>query len=155
MSIFSALKKVTGKSAEVDLTIDGAVRGAKAKVTVDVHVGSDAVKAKRVYVTLRCNEVIDLPRYSTPAQAGAPAGSSTTIHVKSDETVFNQEFVIAEGPDLPAGATTQFTGEIDIPANQLPTLIGRNVKVQWHAFAALDVAWATDPSSAVKEITVT
>lgn len=155
MGILGALKKVVGKTAEVEITVENAKRGGKAKVTVDVHVGSDAVKAKRVYVQLRSNEVIDLPRYNAPSQPGASAGSSSTIHVKADENVFNQEFVIAEGPDLPAGATSQFTGEIDIPANLLPSLTGKNVRIQWSALGGLDVAWATDPSSGWKEISVT
>lgn len=155
MSILGALRKVTGGAAQVEIAVEGAVRGGKAKVTIDVQVGSDAVKAKRVYVNLRAQELVDLPRYNAPSQPGAASGSSSTIHVKADETVFNQEFVVAEAQELAAGTTAQFTGEIAIPASALPTLTGKIVRVQWQASAGLDVAWSTDPSSGWKEITVT
>jgi len=154
MSILGALRKVTGGAAEVEITVAEAKRGTKAKVTVDVQIGSAAVKAKRIYVNLRASEVIDLPRYSAPSQPGAQAGSSI-IHVQSNEQVFTQEFAIAEAKELAAGSTQQFTAEIDIPANQLPTLTGKNVRIQWQASAGLDVAWSTDPSSGWKDITVT
>jgi hypothetical protein len=154
MGILSALRKVTGKSAEVDLTVTNTKRGEKAKFAIDVHVGSDALKAKRVYVKLRCSEVIDLPNYHAPLQTGGQGGSNY-IHVRASETLFDQEFAVAEAQDLPAGTTAQFTAEIDIPANSMASFIGRNARIQWEALAGLDVAWATDPSSGWQDIMVT
>ena len=153
MSILGALRKVTGGAADVDLSVENAVRGGKAKVTVDVKVGSAAVKAKRVYVNLRAQEIVDVPRYSAPSQPGATG--SNTIHVRAEETVFNQEFVIADAQDLAAGSTVQFTGEIAIPSAALPSLTGQIVRVLWQASAGLDVAWSTDPSSGWTDLTVT
>ena len=153
MSILGALRKVTGGAAQVEIAVENAVRGGKAKVTIDVKVGSEAVKAKRVYVNVRAQEIVDIPRYSAPSQPGATG--SHTIHVRADETVFSQEFVIADGQELAANTTAQFTGEIAIPSSALPSLIGQIVKVQWQASAGLDVAWSTDPSSGWKDVIVT
>lgn len=154
MAIMSAFRKVTGGSAKVELTTETAKRGEKARVTVDVHVGSDALKAKRIYVKLRASEVIDLPNYHAPMQTGGQGGSNY-IHVRSSETLFEQEFVIAQSQELAAGTSAQFKAGIDIPATALPTFIGRNARVEWHALAGLDVAWATDPSSGWQDILVT
>lgn len=154
MAILGALRRVTGGAAEVDLTIGEVKRGSKAKVTVDVHVGSAAVKAKRIYVKLHVSESVDIPRYSVSAPPGQ-SGMSQTVRVQESETILAQEFVIAEGQELPAGTTQQFTGEIDIPAGALPSMIGKIIAVKWQALAGLDVAWSTDPSSGWKDITVT
>lgn len=153
MSILGALRRVTGGAAEVDLTIGEAKRGSKAKVTVDVHVGSAAVKAKRIYVKLQATETVDIPRFSVPAPVGQ-SGGSQTVRVQESETVVSQEFLIAEGQEMPAGSTQQFTAEIDIPSTGLPTLIGKIIAVKWQAIAGLDVAWSTDPSSGWQDITV-
>lgn len=154
MSILGALRRVTGGAAEVDLTVGEARRGSKTKVTVDVHVGTSAIKAKRIYVKLMATETVDIPRFSVPSQPGQ-TGSSQTVRVQESETVFSQEFPIAEGQEIPAGTTQQFTAEIDIPSAGLPTLIGKIIAVKWQALAGLDVAWSTDPSSGWKDITVT
>ena len=153
MSIMGALRRVTGGAAEVELTVENAKRGAKAKVTIDVHIGSAAVKAKRIYVKLRASETVDIPRYSVLSQPGQ-TGGSTTIRVTSDETVFSQEYVVAEAQELPSGSTQQFTAEIDIPAGALPTFDGKTIAMKWQALAGLDVAWSTDPSSGWKEFVV-
>lgn len=153
MAILGALRRVTGGAAEVDLTIGEVKRGAKAKVTVAVHVGSAAVKAKRIYVKLHASETVDIPRYSVSAPPGQ-SGMSQTVRVQESETVFSQEYVIAEGQEMPAGSTHQFTAEIDVPSTGLPTLIGKIIAVKWQALAGLDVAWSTDPSSGWKDVTV-
>lgn len=153
MSILGALRRVTGGAAEVDLTVGEAKRGSKVKVTVDVHVGSAAVKAKRIYVKLMASETVDIPRYSVSAPAGQ-SGGSQTVRIQETETMFSQEFVIAEAQEIAAGTTQQFTAEIDVPSTGLPTLIGKIIAVKWQALAGLDLAWSTDPSSGWQDITV-
>jgi hypothetical protein len=154
MSILGALRKVTGGAADVDVTIENAVRGGKAKVTVDVKVGSAAVKAKRVYVRLTASEVVDIPRYTAPSQPGATGGSNI-IHVQSSVEVFSHEFDIAGAQELAAGSTQQFIGEIDVPKGPLASFTGQTMRMHWQTLAGLDVAWSTDPSSGWVDVVVT
>ena len=153
MAIMNMFRKVTGGAADVELTVENAVRGQKAKVTVNVRVGSAALKVKRVYVRLVANEGVDIPRYSAPSQPGATGGSNI-IHVRSTEQVSSQEVTIAEGQELAAETTAQFTGEIAVPSG-LPSFTGQTIRMEWKSLAGLDVAWSTDPSSGWIDVNVT
>jgi len=157
MGLFSAFRKLTGGTAEVAVAVTSAHRGTKSAVTVNVSVGPEAISAKRVYVKLRCSELVDIAKYDMPVESGtkpgAPAEKAKPIQVKADENLFEQEFTLASGQDLAAASQSKFTGEIEIPAHLPPSFVGKNSRIKWYALAGLSTS-LTDPSSGWQEIAV-
>lgn len=157
MGIFGFVRKLTGTTADVTLTVGPARRGDKFTVKVDVKVGPDPISAKRVYVTLRCNELVDIPKYNLPAETakpGTPALPPKSIAIKANESLFEQEFAITSGQELAANSEHRFDGEIELPAHLPPTYIGRHTNIRWYALAGLDTRM-TDPSTEWQELPVT
>lgn len=155
MGWFGVVRKLTGGTAEVAIAVASARRGGKAAITVDVSVGPEAISTKRVYVKLRCGEVIDIPKYAITLETGAKplADNPKPIQVKAEESLFEQEFTLASGQDLAAETRSKFTGEIEIPAHLPPSFVGKNSRIKWLVLAGLSTS-LTDPSSGWQEIAV-
>ncbi len=132
---------VTGGGATVTVEVTDAGRGAAFPVTVRATVADAAMKVGRVYVIVKAEEEIDVR-----ARVRESDGDSEHHHVRHDEDTFKTEVDIAAGESLEAGQSYEWTGEIELPDDALPTYLGRNCRHRWYVQGALDVT-GNDPDS--------
>ena len=133
-----------------------AARGDKADVTVNMTVNRKSISLRRLFVTVRCKEIVDFP-YTVPEEKdskGKVVTPAKSLRVTKEETLFEREFTIVAGQDLAANSHHTFKGGIEIPANLPPSMKGKNAQVRWEAFAGTDIPGIGDPASSWQEIAV-
>lgn len=129
------------------------VRGKDSPVTVNLSVSSKAISLRRLVVRVRGTESINLP-YVVPEEKdakGKQVTPSRNLTVKKDEVIFEKEFAITSGHELPAGSHHKFSGTIEIPAHLPPSLKGKYAQIRWEARAETDlpggILFGADPTS--------
>jgi hypothetical protein len=141
--------------ARLTVSIPDATRGKKTTAIVDVT-PTRAINARRVYLELRCTEIVEIGGYGLPAesdQKGKAPEKTKTVNVKKEESLFSQEFTVAGPQALAANTSQKFQAEIEIPGHLPPTFKGKNARVKWEARGAVDVR-GLDPGSSWQEIQV-
>ncbi len=152
------LQKLTGGAAAVTFSMDAPSRGNKSAVVIEVT-ARQAVKARRIYVQLRCAEIVEIANYGVPAetdqkdQKSKAAEKSKTVNVRKEESCFSKEFTLAGAQDLQANSTQKFQGEVELPGQVPPSYKGKNARIKWEARAGVDLA-GNDPDSRWQEIDV-
>ena len=154
------LQKLTGGAAAVTLTIAAPARGSKAAALVQVT-ARQAVKPRRIYLQLRCTEIVEIANYGVPTETEQKekdkeqkkAEKAKTVNVKKEESCFYKEYTLAGAQDLQANASEKFAGDVDIPDRVPPTYKGKNARIKWEARAGVDLA-GNDPDSGWQEIDV-
>lgn len=152
----SAPARAQGREAAVSLQVGDAARGGKADVTVNMTVNRKSISLRRLFVTVRCKEIVDFP-YTVPEEKdskGKVVTPAKSLRVTKEETLFEREFTIVAGQDLAANSHHTFKGGIEIPANLPPSMKGKNAQVRWEAFAGTDIPGIGDPASSWQEIAV-
>ena len=56
---------------------------------------------------------------------------SRNVTVKKEEVIFEKEYTIITGQELPAGSHHKFTGNIEIPAHLPPSVKGKYAQIRW------------------------
>ena len=93
-------QKLTGGAAAVTFSMDSPRRGNKSAVVIEVT-ARQSVKARRIYVQLRCAEIVEIANYGVPAetdqkdQKSKAAEKSKTVNVRKEESCFSKEFTLA------------------------------------------------------------
>ena len=152
----SAPARAQGSEAAVSLKIGDVGRGDKAGVAVNMTVNKKSLSLRRLFVTVRGKEIVDFA-YTVPEEKdskGKQVTPAKSIRVTKEEILFEREFAIAAGQDLPAGSHHNFRGDIEIPANLPPSLKGKNAQIRWEAKAGTDIPGWFDPASSWQEVTV-
>ena len=152
MGFFSDLKKnITGGWADLSLSVPPAVRGETMNATITFSVRDEAIDVSKITLKVRCQETVSIPERSmpnrtthTPGQNGHTASSSGPTTVT--ETLFTQDIVAAHARSFEAGASETFELVVSIPAHLPPTMIGRNARYEWSAYASADMK-GNDPDS--------
>lgn len=145
-----------GTEAAVSLEVGDVARGDKAGVAVNLTVNKKALSLRRLFVTVRGKEIVDFT-YTVPEEKdskGKPVTPAKSLRVTKEEILFEREFTIAAGQDLPAGSHHNFKGDIEIPADLPPSLKGKNVRIRWEARAGTDIPGWFDPASSWQDVTV-
>jgi len=141
MALFSKLKQavqsVTGGGAKVFLTIvTPPSRQEPFHVQVKALVADSDIKPARVYVAVEGVETANVSASIDNRQQNV-TGTATT---------FQSDFNIAGAQDLKAKQEYTWEGDVQLPANVLPTYRGRNAQHEWRIKAGLDLP-GNDPDS--------
>jgi hypothetical protein len=146
--------------AQAILALDAAnslVRGSTSTIVLNVSVKAKAVSFHRLYVKVRCKELIDLT-YSLPDEKddkGKKTASGKTITVKREEILFEKEIPFVIEKEYAPGSQTIVKAQLEIPVQLPPTARGKLSQVKWEAEAQGDVVgkfW--DATSGWQEVTV-
>ena len=142
MGFFKNLvNKISGGAACVFLEFDDPALGEafQGKITAT---GSDSdLKIAKVYLKVRSIEKVVVRDYDIEMD-----GSSRVEDVHGQEIMFNDEFVISDAQTLKANQTYEWTTNLTLPDDALPTYLGKNAWHEWEFFAGLD-APGNDPDS--------
>lgn len=150
-------------AAQAVISLDAAnsfVRGSKSTIGVNLLVKAKPVSFHRLYVRIRCKELIELTQSITEEKVddkGKKTTSSKPINVKKEEVLFEKEIPIADavGKEFAAGSTQILKAELELPDNLPPTARGKYSRIKWEAEAVGDVVKKFfDATSGVQEITV-
>lgn len=153
MGFFSDLKKnITGGWADLSLSVQPATRGEQLNATITFSVRDEPVDVSKITLRVRCQEIVTVPERSMPNRTthtpGQPGRTSQTHSSPTTvtETLFNQEIVAAHARSFDSGANETFDLVVSIPANLPPTMMGRNARYEWSAYASADMK-GNDPDS--------
>lgn len=146
--------------AQAVLAIDGSssfTRGDASTVVVRLSIKSKAVSFHRLYVKLRCREIIDLTHQIPEVKddKGKTTTPAKTVTVKREETLLNREFPLDTIKEYPPGSTHTIKAQIELPNSLPPTARGKLSQIKWEAEVTGDVVgkfW--DANSGWQEITV-
>ena len=150
MGILDKLKAaaavVTGGAAEVTLEYEPKVvmPGDTIRVKVTAASAGAEVKSGGVFVDLRAEEQIRVPRSAVAMQTKDSVLSMGDIHV--EKTSFEQSFPIAPALVLAPNETKQFEGTVQVPAGVEPSYRGPHSEHRWQIRGRLD-AFGNDPDS--------
>ena len=149
-------------AAQAVLSLDvgtSLVRGTKAPIALNLTVKAKGVSFHKLYVKLRCKEVIDLTQSVTEEkeEKGKKVSTSKSVNVKREEVLFEREIVFPAGKDkeYAPGSTQTLKAELEIPADLPPSFRGKFTQIKWEAQAQGDVVgkfW--DATSGLTEIIV-
>jgi hypothetical protein len=140
---------IFGLSADLTMVIAPLARANKAAVSVEIVAKND-VDARRIYVQIHCDEVVDIESYTIPSEKNQPA---RTIRVKREETIADREYTLITSQKYTKGQTATVKGEIDVPPNFPPSYDGKISRVKCRARAGLDIP-GNDPNSPWQEVIV-
>jgi len=149
MGFFSDLKRnITGGWADLSLSVPPVERGEQLNATITFSVRDEPVDVSKITMKVRCQEIVSIPERSMPNRT---PGQDTTTHRSSSptnvtETLFTQEVVAAHARSFDAGANETFDLVVSIPSHLPPTMMGRNARYEWSAYASADMK-GNDPDS--------
>jgi hypothetical protein len=144
------------RDATVSLVAPDLSRGQKAELTVNLTVANKPISLRRLYVKVRCREMLELAHTLQEEKdgKGKVVYPSKQINVKREETVFEKEFTIVAGQDLAAGSHHTFKGEVELPSSLAPSFKGKFSQIKWEAAAFTDIPGWFDPASSWQEVMV-
>ena len=146
--------------AQAILSLDAAnslVRGGTSTIVLNLSVKAKAVSFHRLYVKVRCKELIDLT-YTLPDEKdekGKKTAAGKTIGVKREEILFEKEIPFTIDKEYAPGSQSMVKAQIEIPIQLPPTARGKLSQIRWEAEAQGDVVgkfW--DATSGWQEIIV-
>jgi hypothetical protein len=146
--------------AQAILALDAAnslVRGGTSTIVLNVSVKAKAVSFHRLYVKVRCKELVDLT-YSLPDEKdekGKKTAPGKTISVKREEILFEKEVPFIVEKEYAPGSHNTVQAQLEIPIQLPPTARGKLSQIKWEAEAQGDVVgkfW--DATSGWQEVTV-
>lgn len=150
MGIFDKLKAaaaaVTGGAAQVTIGYEpqAALPGDAIRVKVTVVSAGAEVKSGGVFVDLRAEERIRVPRRAVAMQTRDSALSMGDIHIEN--ATFEQAFPIAPSLVLAPNETKLVEGTVQVPAGLEPSYRGTHAEHRWEIRGRLD-AFGNDPDS--------
>jgi hypothetical protein len=151
MGLFSNLiNKITGGGAKVSVTAETPKLTGPFKVNVKAIVSDNDLKIDKVYLYLRGVEKTRVRNVEFPA---TQTQSSHKKDVNGEEEVTKTEFVVAPAQTLTGKQEYNWSLDIQLPPNALPTYVGRNAWYDWEIKAGLD-APGNDPDSGWVKIDV-
>jgi len=146
--------------AQAILAFDAAnslVRGNTSTIVLNLSVKAKPVSFHRLYVKVRCKEIIDLT-YTLPDEKdekGKKSASGKTISVKREEILFEKEVPFIIDKEYTPGSHNTVKAQLEIPIQLPPTARGKLSQIKWEAEAQGDVVgkfW--DATSGWQELTV-
>jgi hypothetical protein len=146
--------------AQAILSLDAAnslVRGSTSTIVLNVSVKAKAVSFHRLYVKVRCKELIDLT-YTLPEEKdekGKKIAPGKTISVKREEILFEEEVPFIIEKEYAPSSHNAVKAQLEIPIHLPPTARGKLSQIKWEAEAQGDVVgkfW--DAASGWQEVTV-
>jgi hypothetical protein len=120
---------VTGH-AQAILALDGSnslVRGTTSTIVLNLSVKAKAVSFHRLYVKVRCKEVVDLT-YTLPDEKdekGKKIASGKSISVKREEMLFEREIPFVVDKEYAPGSHNTIKAQLEIPIQLPPTARGK------------------------------
>jgi hypothetical protein len=162
MGFFDKLKSmanaITGGGAKVSIEAPQPCFAKPFEVTVRATVSSVNLNIQSVYVTVESEEIVKISRERVLSQLGSDLGERAGSidrrgDIEEEETLCEFRVQIAGAQQLQANQSYEWKGQVQIPADALPTFVGRNAKHVWRIKAGLD-AVGNDPSSDWLEIVV-
>lgn len=151
MGFFSDLKKnITGGWADLTMTTQPAERGGVARLTLHLSVKDDPIDVSKIEARVRCQEIVQVQTSrttTTPGTNGAPPRTSTSPTTQSEtETLFSQNVIVAPARTFEGGTQETFEVEVPLPTHAPPSLVGRNARFEWQAYASVDMK-GNDPDT--------
>ncbi|HEU4380924.1 MAG TPA: hypothetical protein VFR73_20330 [Hyphomicrobiaceae bacterium] len=146
--------------AQAILSLDAAnsfVRGSTSTIVLNLSVKAKAVSFHRLYVKVRCKELVDLT-YTLPEEKdekGKKAAPGKTVSVKREEILFEKEVAFVVDPEYAPGSHNTLKSQLEIPIQLPPTARGKLSQIKWEAEAQGDVVgkfW--DATSGWQEVVV-
>lgn len=151
MGLFSNLiNKITGGGAKVTVVADTPKLKEPFKVNVKAIVSDSDLKIEKVYLNLRGIEKTRVRDVQFPATA---TQSAQKRDITGEEEVIKTEFVVAPAQTLTGKQEYNWSADIQLPPNALPTYIGKNAWYDYEIKAGLD-APGNDPDSGWVKIDV-
>ena len=144
MGLFSNLiNKITGGGAKVTVIAENPKLTGIFKVNVKAIVADGDLKIEKVYLYLRSIEKTRVRNVQFPATS---TQSAQQRDVNGEEEVSKTEFVVAPAQTLTGKQEYNWTADVQLPPNALPTYMGKNAWYEWEIMAGLD-APGNDPDS--------
>lgn len=159
MGFFDKLKSaanfVTGGGAKVSVDVIGATTQGPFDVCVRVTEVTANMNIDAVYVLVRSTEEVDvdgdkvareLQENSKSTNPADPVQATRVGRLTDEEQTSYQRVTIAGAQALVAGQTYEWTGQVTLPSDALPTYRGRSARHTWYIQAGLDKT-GNDPDS--------
>lgn len=138
-----AANLVTGGAARVTIEFPSSVLpGEDIQVRVVVTSAGSAVKSDGVFVDLRAQELIDVPR-----------GMNSDHGVRTSHTYLENQIRIASAFTLGANETRVFEADVRLPNNAQPSYSGHYCRHEWSLRGRLE-ALGNDPDSGFRVLHV-
>lgn len=144
---------ITGGGAQVNLSVGDPGLDRPFPVTVHVTVGDAECRIKRVYINIIGEEIVRVHNVDV-----ARRGANDTVEVFRETvtgttTGTDMNYDIAPAQTLAANSTHEFTAQLMLPNNALPTYHGLNAEYRWRALAGLEVS-GNDPDSGWQDLDI-
>lgn len=144
----AAAKYVTGGGAKVSVEALEPSLDRPFKVRVGAVVSEAELSIDRVYLNIRAEEEVRLPKPRNREQSESELNEND---FREEQQTFRQEFPVSGAETLSAGGEYSWEAEISLPSGLNGTYIGRNAWHRWYIQAGLD-AKGNDPDSGWVEI---
>jgi len=153
MGFFSNLKNyVTGSGAKVTLQVNEPARGRPFTVTITAETAETACTVNKVYLQVRASEHVEIPDVEVAKRSGDTLEAHRQT-VQHNETTYQEDVEVAPAMELEAGQLYTWKAEINLPAEVLPSFVGRRARHEWKLLAGLDMR-GNDPDSGWVPITI-
>ena len=141
-----AVNAVTGGAAKVTLDFEPKVAypGDSVRVKISATSTGSEVKSKGIYLDLRGEESVKLPKGTIENQSG---------EINATKTSLSQEFQISPAFVLGAGETKLFEGVVQLPGGLQPSFQGSLARLEWQLRGRVE-AFGNDPDSGFQSIRI-
>ncbi len=139
----AAANKLTGGGAKVTVSVEGSEVKGPIKVHVNAEIKDAPIDIKKVYLWVKSEERIDIPKNDLPREMRESANFGVKL---SNEKFLKKEFVVADAQTLEGKQTYNWTYDLQLSGDLTPTYKGRNAHHDWMFYVGLD-AKGNDPDS--------
>jgi hypothetical protein len=144
--IKGAMNAVTGNAAKVTLDFEPkvAIPGDTVRITISATSTGQEVKSKGVFLDLRGEESVRLPKGTVENQSN---------EIQASKTALSQEFQIANAFVLAAGESKTFESTVQLPGSLQPSFQGALARLEWQLRGRVE-AFGNDPDSGFQSIRI-
>lgn len=156
MGLFDKVKSlknaITGGAAQVYLDTESISFGEPFDVVVRVQVQDADVKVNRIYLEIEGREEIEVPDVDVVYEEDGDQERRREI-VRAGSVTTELKITVAEGQELEANKSYEWTVSVELPNNALPAYEGRYCQHSYVARASLD-CFGNDPDSGWLELDI-
>jgi hypothetical protein len=138
-----AVNKLTGGGAKVTLSVNGNELNGTLNVAVNAEIKDNPIEIKKVYLWVKSQEKIDIPKNSLPSNLREHATFGLNL---TNDKFPKKEFVVAEAQKLEGKQTYNWSIDIRLDGNTVPSYNGQFASHEWLFLAGLDCS-GNDPDS--------
>ena len=143
-----AVNKLTGGGAKVSVMVSGNDLKGTLNVTVSAEIKDNPIQISKVYLWVKSQEKIDVPKNSLPDNLRQYAQFGLSL---INDKFPKKEYVVAQAQTLEAKQNYSWSIDITIDASATPSYNGQFASHEWVFLAGLDCS-GNDPDSGWQKI---